>query len=305
MSDSKTLVCVIGQVRASKLTWPSFKEYVLDVLGADLAMAVATGPRTEYHEHAKYIWEFDEPVDYAQSFDYVAGALGVKNNWRAVMDVPGWWIGGMPAFIKLHPAGRAASLFFWRWWLWENLSVVADDYDTIIVTRTDFRWKHPHPTGLDHQYVWVPDGEQYGGISDRHIITGRGNIEKVLRCVEALWCEPERVRSEMMATIGNKYIEGIWNFEEAHRFFVERAGLAPLIRHFPTVMFSVRAPDGATSWTQGAWSEEEQCNVKYDWERNLAMGNIADIKSGKPPRGMDAHNRRMYGDALTNANDGK
>lgn len=37
----KTVVCVMGQIRYPELTWPNFKKYVLDELGADL---VTCGP---------------------------------------------------------------------------------------------------------------------------------------------------------------------------------------------------------------------------------------------------------------------
>jgi len=253
-------------------------------------MAVAPGPRTAHHKAAKYIWPFEEADDYARLYDYVAGALGVPNHWRALFDVKGFWFGG---FKESPREGRAACLFFWRWWLLQcvRLHELVQQYDWFVLTRTDLRWKIPHPdvSKLDPRYIWIPDGGAYGGLPDRHVVCHRRHFEATLKCVECLWREPEAVRDEMIAeTPRKKSIEGwpadIWNFEQGFQFVLQRAGLLPLVRYFPYGFFSVRAHDTPTSWGIGAWYESEGCYVKYPCEWDATMKTIAEMKQQREAR---------------------
>lgn len=271
----KTLVCLIGQMRATELTWDTFKPCVLGALDADLAIAGAEEPETIMHRHAKYYWPWKEREDHGESFDYVAGDLGGPNQWRDILGVQGFWLGGIKNDIPRE--GRAACLYFWRWWLLKNLRPYLDDYDTFVITRSDLRWLANHPAGLDPAGIWLPDGEAYGGIPDRHTIVSRTMIEPVLRVVECLWLESAAVRDEMLAEKGRGHI---WNVEQAFDFLFRRAGLSQFIRYFPYTMFSVRAPDGPTTWAIGEWREEQHCMVKYPTEYDLARKNI-ELMKGK------------------------
>ena len=69
----RVLVVIIGEARAHELTFALFKQNVLDPLGADLALCVGS-PRQQdddnpFYAHAKHVWEFPEPTDWAVPFD--------------------------------------------------------------------------------------------------------------------------------------------------------------------------------------------------------------------------------------------
>jgi hypothetical protein len=171
----KTLVCIMCQVRTAQLTWPSFKQYVLDALGADLALCIGDSvPRsdgkiitTEYSEdngyfhNAKHIWRYTEPIEWDTAFDEMTGGI-----WRQFRDVPGNWLGP----TKTHNGTGGINSFF-RWFLAQKLrdEDMYSLYDQIIITRSDYYWIKPHPI-LDTDHVWIPNGEFHGGVCDRHAV---------------------------------------------------------------------------------------------------------------------------------------
>ena len=56
----KVLVCLLGSTRAHQLTFPRFKQRVLDELNADMALALVIGENYNYAnpfwQHDKYRW---------------------------------------------------------------------------------------------------------------------------------------------------------------------------------------------------------------------------------------------------------
>ena len=67
----KTLICVLGQTRAQDITWESFNKYLLESLGADLALCVAEKKNKNNHmyKNAKYIWKYKDSADYTEYFE--------------------------------------------------------------------------------------------------------------------------------------------------------------------------------------------------------------------------------------------
>ena len=54
----------------------------------------------------------------------------------------------------------------------------------VVHTRIEYRWLHPHPplAALEPaDLVWVPLGEDYGGVSDRHAVVSRAHAEVYFR----------------------------------------------------------------------------------------------------------------------------
>jgi hypothetical protein len=150
----KTLVCVMGQLRLTDLTWPSFKKFVLDELGADLLVC---GP--DSHK--------DNPYARAAKYKVLSEAdiaPGARNNAAAVVQ---------------HR---------------RNLYLEAPlDYDRYILTRSDHIWTGPHPE-LAPDTCWFMNCEFHFGISDRHWVLPveylkrycqeTGNFESKFRNIE-------------------------------------------------------------------------------------------------------------------------
>jgi hypothetical protein len=61
-------------------------------------------------------------------------------------------------------------------------------YERVLFTRLENVWLHPHPPLdlLDPDLVWVPAGEDNGGINDRHWLAGRAHASAMMRRWDSL-----------------------------------------------------------------------------------------------------------------------
>ena len=242
----RTLVCVQAQVRTAELTWPKFKENVLDVLGADLALCIGDSiPRSdgkiitsEYNEDngffhtAKYIWRYNEPDDWACAFD-----LMTEGRWRDFTHIPGNWLG--PAKTPVAHSGTGGINTFFRWFLSEKIGDLMDKYDQIIITRSDYYWIKPHPV-LDLDHVWIPNGEFHGGICDRHAVLPMRLAKEHLSIGSKLG--PEHL--EPLMAFFNSRQGATWMLNnEIYLYFMYRYyKLHKSVGFFPFKMFSVSVP---------------------------------------------------------------
>ena len=178
----KTLVLITTSTRAHHVTFQNFQSNVLDVLDADLALSVETQkyPTPDgYRSAAKYIWEINPPEDFDfmhfyneistmcfnhsfnETYAQIMGTLGAVSGQSG-------WLGCIKA-AKQNAC--CAQMLFYRWFalqniLEENLHL---QYDTVIVSRSDFYWVGPHEKlDLKRGNVYVSEGEDYGGEFDRH-----------------------------------------------------------------------------------------------------------------------------------------
>lgn len=241
--NTKTLVCILAQARAHEHTWESFRTNVLDELGAHLCVAIAKDEccthDNPYIANAKYRFYSREWDDWALGFDFAARHVEDADDWRKALAVKGQWIGPLGGQM-----GSAGILIYFRWWLLHHLSIL--DYDRFVVTRSDFIWKCPHPPMelLDPARAWIPDGEWYGGYTDRHIVLSRQNVRQALNLIEPIMTRPTELSREMLA-----YSPDNWNLEKYVKFHLEKAAIP--VSLFPYVMYTVRGPNGKTRWAHG------------------------------------------------------
>ena len=68
-----------------------------------------------------------------------------------------------------------------------------DRYDRFVVTRSDFVWLCPHPplSILDPRSLWIPDGEHYGGVTNRHLVVSREDLIPAVSLIEDILLRPE------------------------------------------------------------------------------------------------------------------
>jgi hypothetical protein len=275
MTDNKTLVCVIAETRAFKTTWHSFKKNVLDELNADLALCISTPDNYNYDnpfwKEAKYKWTVPEYDDWGKAFDYAQSEImsrdGIteKIDWRKMLLVKDQWLGGIEGEHK-HP-GSAAILIYFRWHLLQKLihEGLIDQYDRFIITRSDFVWENSHPKLelLDASKIWVPDGEAYFGVTDRHVVLSKDSLVSYLGIIE-----PILVQTDHLFSVMHSHKE--WNLEQFIHFILKAQGLTKIIYYFPYCMYSIREREGTTRWQKGIWSEELGYFIKYQNEYHSA-----------------------------------
>src|SRR5436190_9260847 len=192
------LVAIVGTTRAWELCWESFAANVLDELGADLALC--TGDRDErpnpLYDRAKFVWQVDEPDDWAKAYDRAAG----DSSWRGLLKPHDQLFGGIRDTAYPQP-GMVALLIYMRWSLAAHLesSGLLDEYEWLIWTRSDFLWPVPHPDlrYLSSRRLHVFDGEHYGGVCCRHVVVPRRLVRRFLRMYEPVFRDPEELAERL------------------------------------------------------------------------------------------------------------
>lgn len=166
-SSGGTLVILIGSIRGGVKAWTSLSRQVLEKLSADL-MVVSNENVTFFSSLAKFYFIEPDPV-----WDALYSADVVKFVAERVE----------------HPYLRRSIFMevFQRDDVRRKLLVLSrdilDKYSWFVVTRTDFFYQCPYPlmnfSNLA-QSVFIPRGEEYGGISSRHILAPRSLILEAL-----------------------------------------------------------------------------------------------------------------------------
>jgi hypothetical protein len=152
---------------------------------------------------------------------------------------------------------------------------VLDRYDRFVVTRSDFVWLCPHPplSLLDRGFVWIPDGEDYGGITDRHLVVSREDLTASIDLIDDIVLWPEKLYEEM------KHRDD-WSPEVFLKFHLARRGLAPRVRRFPYVMYTARGlHETPSTWSPGRFDPSVKHVVKYPSEFTKARAYATVIRT--------------------------
>lgn len=268
MSEARTLVVTLGQLRAHQVTWANFREKLLDTLGADLAVCVGADDHLDignpFYRHARYRWVVPVQSDFRRMFDRIQAQLGAATNWRTLCDLPGSWLARVAN--EPRPPG-AAFPYLLRWFMLDNIRAAGLEhvYDRFVITRSDLYHLCPHPPldCLDSDSLWIPDGEDYGGVMDKHMVVSATQLFHACNLLDEMLGHPERIRTAMEGRSN-------WNIEQAIHLHLERNGLLAKVRRFPYVMCLVRSPDDPTDQAASTHIPELGISIRYPSEFNEA-----------------------------------
>ena len=295
MNSERVLVCLLASTRAHKLTFPSFKKYVLDELDADLALALAINENYNHKnplwQSAKYRWTVPDMKDYGKGFDMAQRSLCeqfniVPTDWRLMLELKGLWQGGIRT-PNPQPTASALSPFC-RWLLLNGLHKdgILNLYDRFVITRSDFLWLCPHPplSILDRHAIWIPDGEDYGGVNDRHLVVSRADVADCLNVLNDIVLQP----TELYAEMRNQRGDHGWNNEFFFAQHLRRKGLFHKIKRFPYFMYLGRSFwDRTATWSPGRYEPAVGHYIKYEREYRAACNCARLIRSGADWKNVD------------------
>ena len=261
----RVLVAVVAETRAWEITAESFLSNVIEPLGADLALCIGDHEATNpLHRRARYVWRTEEPDDWGPLYDRRAG----HGRWRALLTPGAQLLGGIED-PKASEIGSGAIVLYFRQFLADSIERegIADQYDWLIVTRSDLLWPTPHPPidCLSPRHIYALDGEGYGGVEDRHLIVPRRHVPRFLKVPDPIFSDPEKLRREL----DRISVAQDWPVLNPERFLaarLRRLGLWRRVRFLPYVPYLVRAPGGATRWSPGSFDKELGGYIKYPTE---------------------------------------
>ena len=270
----KTLVCILGQTRAQDITWENFNKHLLKSLNADLALCVAEkkSANNQMYKNAKFIWRYKDTDDYSKYFDTAqkkiikTKKLNDKPSWKKLIKIKHFWLARIKGTSKIrnnkgiYSGGTGGLLIYNRWFLLQKIlkNKLIEKYDRFIITRSDFVWNihHPRMENLDPNYIWIPDGEKYGGYTDRHAVLSKKNLYDYLNLLEPILLKPDEL-FRLMKSKNN------WNLERYIKFYLKLNGYSKKVRFFPYIMFSVRNSKIKTIFRPGTYSFKHKYFIKY------------------------------------------
>jgi hypothetical protein len=277
----RVLVAVVAETRAWEITAESFFSNVIEPLDADLALCVGDHEEPNpLYERAKYVWRAEEPEDWGELYERKAGGPG----WRALSEPGGQLLGGIDD-PEIEGGGSGAIVLFFRQFLAESIQGqrIADEYDWLVVTRSDLLWPVPHPSTryLSSRHIYALDGEGYGGVEDRHLVVPRRFVERFLEVPGPAFSDPEELKRDL-DRVGELPQWQMLNHERLVAARLRDLGLWRQVRFLPYVPYSVRPPGGQSRWTEGVLDEERGFYVKYPTElerSRIAQQFVSDQRS--------------------------
>ena len=244
----RVLVIIIGEARGGNLAWKSLHQFLLRPLRAHLAIYISNWQkRTLLHDLSQFIWTIPDYKEWDIIFNKIADSCHipkVRDMWRNYCQIPGIFMGGISNCS--HPASAGILLAF-RWLVQQKIYELnlLEKYDWFILTRADelYLCNHYDFLNMNNNHALLPTGEYYGGWSDRHIIGKSTIFMRMINITVELTCNPDywfqRLRSH----------GGDFNLERIQKVMWSSMNLT--VSEFPRSMFTVRAYNDSTRWSQG------------------------------------------------------
>ncbi len=257
----RTLVVFLGNARGGTKSWRSAQEHLLSPYNADLALlfGIDLPPHgtdeipPELVRMSKYRWTVPDYHDWGILFEEAADLANAGDAWREDLvrrlGPSSCTTGGIVLDGTRVRCTGAIGLGL-RFVLLHRYEPVMRTYDTIVLSRSDYYYGCPHPIiHPDEGTVWVPRGQDFGGVCDRHHVFNSADAHRVLNQVDFMVRHPRLVKD---------------NIEKVCLQYFQRGGLR--IERFPRVMAALRADGDTTGWSEGKYYVAKGYRVKYPKE---------------------------------------
>jgi hypothetical protein len=274
-------------------------KHLLEPNSADLALLVPmnTSRSSSLFNRSKFVWEHAEYEDWGVAIEnYINGSkttnwrqMAIPRNCLAPPSTGAARISGLFGGVKEHTKckcleaklreaplnnhscykekkGSGAIIFVLRVLLQQNIKRLGllEKYDRFVITRSDHYYGCLHNLDdLDNRYMWIPGGEDYYGITDRHLVCNSSHILKALNILPPVVLNP------------NKYwdIVGVINPERLIKLRWVEEGLWDVVRRFPRTMFTCATRNDTSRWYlpnfSGSNTVPEGVYLKYAGEYTM------------------------------------
>ena len=239
----RALVILFGSIRGGELTWASFYDNLLNTAvnpQVDLALSIGSlAPNdptrnSSLLRRARYLWFTEEVDDWGEHIDALArqtiryrhdageDAPASVPDWRTrlrtasdtaeLRELYKWKGAGGPLFggvrnrdgTRTAGAGAIQLVLRWRAGLEMMRLHLFSAYHRIVVARTDLYYTCPvQLSTFDTSSVWVPEGQDWGGLNDRWMACSGTNMAKCLFIFDRLILHPD---SENYTTVWPEFI---------------------------------------------------------------------------------------------------
>lgn len=263
--NNKNLTILIGNPRGGEECWNSMYTHLLLPLNSDLALCFGKSDNKtcSLYNKANYVWEIPEYEDWCE---YYKDKL--FNNWKNSFLLGGHNLAGGLENYK----GSGAIIFAFRHWLKNNVKNIMQKYDNIILTRSDFYYLADHPKIQDNKF-YVLEGEDYGGITDRHCIFSHNDIDDVLGVVEFM--DSDNGYKIINEHKNNNYLkEAGLNPEKILLLYYTFTKIINKVERLKRVQFTVALETDQTRWTKAIKHFQNDMFIKYENEYLTAKNNL-------------------------------
>jgi hypothetical protein len=151
---------------------------------------------------------------------------------------------------------------FFLWFLQQNIRRhdLLSKYDRFVILRSDYFYALPFPkmSLLQDEYIWIPFGEDYGGICDRAVVLSKSNFTNYVCILEGAynWSNAYYRLIEKLPTTE-------LNMEQILQWHLVLANAHRSIRRYPNISYAVRGKNDATRWSTGTYNDELGYYIKY------------------------------------------
>ena len=221
------------------------------------------------YKRAKYIWTFPEYEDWADAIDLIfinntaTSTDSSKSNSTNSSKPHSWRSTHLPYFTKKRTGllggvkgyyGSGAIIFMIRWFLSQRLVeqslhpnsddvTILNQYERFVLTRADHYYQCPHDyqtLDLSNNTMWIPQGEAYGGYTDRHLIVSRDNILDALDIFPTLFQQTTKQQLQDWIAVGTpeSILKRVWTSKGLH------------VRTMKRVMFTCATLLDTSRWKQ-------------------------------------------------------
>lgn len=231
-----------------------------DPLQADLALCVSSKSFDQgngYIDMAKYKWPVSEGSDFSCFWNEVCG-----ENWK-FLNNPETARKGMLGGIA-NNTGSGIIVVLYKQLLLDMLikNNLIKNYDWFIITRCDQYHYLPHvlTSSLDDTNIYIPEGQDWGGICDRHALVPQKYVVQFLNQMRIL-------NGDKRADFVDRFNHSQRNPEGYLKSLLETHALEDKVIRTKRTMCLVRGREDSTRWQEGRayekWIEEIGLYVKY------------------------------------------